>query len=480
MTEPASIKDILGTFDLRTKEGIHINEVITPGQIEIAECIIYRKAPDGKKKIHVMAHTRYGKSMIIGACVAIRASTKKEPWTIIAPTKEQAQIIMDYAIQFSVNDPIISQLLKVDAKLLKTEQLTQRRSRDHITYLQGGEIRTFSATQTMGHGAPNQVQDESGLINDSDEAKAYRMIGDSTDNFIVKIGNPWFNNHFKKAFLDPEYYHINIDAHQGLKEGRLTQAHLDDVKTKPHYDVLYLNRFPDDEERDEYGYLPLYTHTLIENAQTETTEHMGEHNTGADPADSGSNASVIVNRSSNLAEIVHHAYGTDVLEFATDVAHKSKIGTQEANKLGVDGQGVGAGTVRKLEDAKETKRRLVRINSGAPMKDTKGLPEGIRPEDFENQRAYMAWAGAEWLKAGGKLQKHEGWKNLLHLKYKINKRGKIQIVSKDDLRKKYKVYDLGVADAFTYTFTPDKPIGVFKMPNDVGGVKPYYPDFGIS
>ena len=34
--------------------------------------------------------------------------------------------------------------------------LTQRRSRDHITFLNGGEIRTYSAGQVMGHGAQNR------------------------------------------------------------------------------------------------------------------------------------------------------------------------------------------------------------------------------------------------------------------------------------------------------------------------------------
>lgn len=469
------VKEILGTFNLITKEGTHLNDTITPGQLEIAETILYRQAPDGKKKIHVMAHTRYGKSLVIGACVAIRAATKGESWAIVAPTKEQAQIIMDYVIQFSVNDPIITQLLKVNAKQIKEEQLTQRRSRDHITFLKGGEVRTYSATATMGHGSPNLIMDEAGLISDSDEAKAYRMIGDHVDNFVVKIGNPWHNNHFKTAYIDPAYHHINIDVYQGIKEGRVTEEHHESVKDKPHYKVLYLNQFPDDEDRDEYGYMPLFTHSMIENAQTETVEHLGEKITAGDPADSGSNAGVIVTRSNNLAEMTLRVFNMDVLTFSDQLVLKGN----DSVRLAMDGQGIGAGGIRRLEDMQEVKRKLVRINSGLPLNKNTNLPEGMRIDDFANYRAYMAWAAAEWLKKGGKLKKNEEWKNLLAFKYRINSRGKIQIVSKEELRKNYHIYDLGVADAFTYTFTPDKPRSVVNMPTDIGGVEPYYPELNM-
>ena len=96
--ETPAVDKILQTFTLKTQEGLVLNSTIVQGQKEIAECILQRKAPDGKRKVHVMAHTRYGKSIIVGACIAIRAAVKKEKWAIIAPTKEQAQIIMDYVL----------------------------------------------------------------------------------------------------------------------------------------------------------------------------------------------------------------------------------------------------------------------------------------------------------------------------------------------------------------------------------------------
>lgn len=469
------VVDILGTFRLMTKEGNNVNDNITPGQLEIAEPIIYREAPGGKKKVHIMAHTRYGKSMIIGACVAIRAATKREPWVVVAPTKEQAQIIMDYAIQFSVNDPILSQLLAVNAKTLTNEKLTQRRARDHITYLKGGEVRTFSSAQTMGFGSKNVIMDEAGLISDSDEAKIYRMLGDDPDHFLIKIGNPWYNNHFKKALLDDTYHHINIDIHQGIAEGRATEEYHNSVKEKPHYEVLYLNQFPDDEGKDEHGYLPLLTHKLVENAQVApgTVEHLGKKILGGDGADGGANMSAAVTRSNSLAQVSYVGYQLRSGDFGDIVAgFKDTV-----DMLATDALPPGNECNAKLRAAQQTKRMLVEVNAGGKI-DQDTIPNNEDAKEYYNMRAYIFWQLRKWLMAGGKLERNEHWKMLLHVRYKVEK-GKLIIVSKENLAKLYKVHDLGIADALSFTFTPEKPKVITNMPSDVGGVQPYYPDLNF-
>lgn len=483
MIETPATDKILETFTLKTQDGFVLEpNKVAQGQKEIAECILNRKSPDGKNKVHVMAHTRYGKSIIVGASVAIRAAVKKERWAIVAPTKEQAQIIMDYVLFFSVNDPVISQLLKTDAKILQQERLTQRRSRDHITYLNGGEIRTFSAKQTMGFGAPNIVMDEAGLIDDSDEAKAFRMLGDKPDDFfVIKIGNPFRNNHFKQAYLDDSYYHINIDAVRGLVEGRLSQSILDEQKTKPHYDILYNNLFPNEEGRDKYGYLPLFTHKLLSGAQVDegSIAPFGERLVGGDPADEGANESAIASRYVNMARIDKATFGLDPITIATELAN-----IPDAVKIFVDKQGVGSGTVRKLEMAKETKRITVAVNAGEKLTKDDKLEYDPKPEAYKryyNQRAYLFWAFKLWLESGGKLiRDKELERQLLGIRY-IEESGKLQIISKKLLRTEYyNIHDLGRADAISFTFSPKKP-RVFIMPDgaQAGGVAPYYPELGI-
>ena len=474
-----TIDKALETFTLKTQDGMLLNETAVAGQREIGECILNRKAPNGLQKVHVMAHTRYGKSIIVGAAVAIRAAVKKERWAIVAPTKEDAQIIMDYVLWFSINDPIISQLLKTDAKILKQEKLTQRRSRDHITYLNGGEVRTYAQGQTMGKGAPNIVLDEACIVEDEYEAKIFRMLGDNPEDFfIMKIGNPFYNNHFKSAYLDDSYYHINIDAKRGMAEGRLSQKILDEQKGKPFYDVLYWNIFPDEEARDKYGYLPLFTHRQLEAAQVDPDgiDELGTKKLGGDPADAGENESVIVTRSNNLARIRFTSTTTGVLEYADEVAHYR----HEVAEIHIDKQGVGTGAVRRLQEAKDTKRLLVPVNAGQKGKElAEAIPEQEDEKDYENLRAYMFWQAKRWIDGGGKLAKDPRWKNLLAVKYKT-KEGKIRIIPKDLLRKPYyNVHDLGVSDAFSFTFNPTKPEILYEQPNVGGGIEPYYPDLGI-
>jgi hypothetical protein len=185
---------VLQVFTFRTKEGLVFNDIVTQGQKVIMEIILSRGINSETmawiNRIHVMAHTRYGKSLAIGAAVSVRAATKQEPWAIVSPTKDQSQIIMDYVLHFSINDPILSALLATDAKILKAERLTQRRARDYITYLNGGEVRTFGGKATMGFGCKNVIEDEAGLIGNEEDSKIFRMLGDSTDNFLIKVGNP--------------------------------------------------------------------------------------------------------------------------------------------------------------------------------------------------------------------------------------------------------------------------------------------------
>ena len=78
-----------------------------------------------------MTPTRYGKSATVAAGVIVRASTKNEKWAIVAGSRDKAQIIMDYAIGYSLDDPLIKTQLAIDGSL---ERLRRERSRDRLTF----------------------------------------------------------------------------------------------------------------------------------------------------------------------------------------------------------------------------------------------------------------------------------------------------------------------------------------------------------
>jgi len=134
------VDKILKTFTFKDESGDPI--IFTPGQLQILDIIVNRQSPDGKRRIHIMTPTRYGKSTTVAAGVVVRASTKPEKWAIVAGTKDKAQIIMDHAINFSLDDPLIRTQLAIEGTL---ERLRRERSRDKLTFLRGGEIRVFSA-----------------------------------------------------------------------------------------------------------------------------------------------------------------------------------------------------------------------------------------------------------------------------------------------------------------------------------------------
>src|SRR3972149_108422 len=185
-----ALNKILKTFTFKDESGNPL--IFTLGQLQILDIILNRKSPDDKNRIHIMTPTRYGKSATVAAGVVARASTKSEKWAIVAGTKDKAQIIMDYAINYSLDDPLIRTQLAIDGSL---ERLRRERSRDRLTFLRGGEIRVFSAdarnrqelgNALMGFGSPNIVEDEAALIDDDIHAKIMRMLGDSSNNFMVK------------------------------------------------------------------------------------------------------------------------------------------------------------------------------------------------------------------------------------------------------------------------------------------------------
>lgn len=478
---------ILQMFKFTTQEGKSFNDMATAGQREIMEVILNRGMQGIDRwfnRIHLMAHTRYGKSLAVAAATAVRASVKKEKWAIVAPTKDQAQIIMDYLIYFSINDPIISQLLKTSAKQLKNEHLTQRRSRSHITYINDGEVRVYAAGQVMGHGAPNVIQDEAGLLDNNEDSKSFRMLGDSTDNFFIKIGNPWFSNdqatgeehHFYQSYKDPDYYQIDIPIERGIAEGRVTDKFHAEVKGKPNYEILYKNIFPDSNRVDKDGYYPLFTHSLLKRCMVEPGEFqsVGSERLGADPADGGENESVIATKSFNLARVIWRSTQHDNLQVADEVALRGKT----IDDWFLDKQGVGSGTVRKLQRRAEYFRKVNPINAG-DTECLKLLPKEEHAEQYFNLRAYIFWNMKLWAEQGNKIEKCEGIeKQLMALKYRNSKNGKIVIISKEELRKRG-IFDLGLVDAISFTFAPKTKKVVPQNQQVTGGVEPYYPNLGL-
>jgi len=74
------------------------------------------------------------------------------------------------------------------------ENIRRYRNKSRINFKVGegkmGEVFITTAKNAMGLGAPNIVEDEAALIDDKEHSLVMRMLGDSMDNFLVKVGNP--------------------------------------------------------------------------------------------------------------------------------------------------------------------------------------------------------------------------------------------------------------------------------------------------
>lgn len=453
----------LEKYKLVTKEGVRLTPENTPkGQKVIMETILTRRSPFYpyiSRRAHIECITRYGKSMIIGASVAIVAHRDKSPWAVIAPTGDKSKIIMEYAIQFATSDPIMRASLVIDTKkdVSKVDKLKEHQAKDHITFKGGGEVRAFSAGQgangkstggdtLMGFGSPNVIEDECYLIDDQTHSKVMRMLGDNPhDNFLMKIGNPFNRGHGLQSRQDPNYARIILDHTIALKEGRITESFLDEMRDKPNFSVLYECLPPEADAQDSKGYLPLFTERLIKDCQVDETAiaPFGRRRDGVDVSDGGDNFSVIVSRWENVAKVRFRIKGKKSVAFAGDVILQS----EQAHAINWDGTGVGAGGGQLLATHPIIGERFQSIKVGDPSTE---------PDKYFNLRAELYWKLKVWLESGGRLEKHPNWEQLKVIKYKVNHKGQIQIISKDELRKN-NIASPDEADALSLTFAPDAP-----------------------
>ena len=443
----------------------------TNGQIEIIDCILHRSAPDGKKRIQIIASTQYGKSLAVAAGVVIRSSLKPERWAIVAGTQEKARIIMEYAIMLALNHDAIRNQLTPDTPL---DRLRMKRSATRLTFKRKGEIRVYSAEaklvaetskSLMGFGAPNVIEDESALIGDVLQATVMRMLGGTKDNFLIKIGNPFTRGHFWRTWRDGNYYRIFIDYKRALKEGRYSEDFINEMKEEAMFDVLYECLFPIEGAMDLRGWLPLLTDADLERATVEADQPFGTFKLGNDVAGGGRNFSVSVLRAYNVARKIYKENQPDTMIFIGNIIRFMQALGILGEDVSIDKVGIGKGGYDRLREMND---KIVGVNAGEEADDK---------TRYINKRAEMYWRLREWILRGGKLEKDDDWKQLLKIKYKIaDSSGKIKIMSKEEMLKDG-IDSPDVADAFSLTFArsdiPPAQSGQQSAPQSVPDPDPF-------
>jgi len=345
-------------------------------------------------------------------------------------------------------------------KNTKLERLRQEDSKERIILKNGGGIYVISAQSgnakksiesAMGEGAEIVILDEGGLIGDTTEATIYRMIAGKKDAFYCKIGNPFYNNHFKKSANNPKYKQILIDYEQAVAEGRYTQEFVDEARDKPLFDVLYECKFPPEDIIDDHGYRQLLTSADLKMADKEIL--LGEEaKLGCDIA-GGGDYNVYVIRYPTYAFVVAFNRSNDTMVNVSEILRIQEMYNIRDENIFIDDIGIGRGVVDRL---KEKEHNVIGVTAGNASRDKR----------FKIIKSEMYWALGQWVKdPENYLSVDQRWDQLTWIKYKVDSDSKVKTEPKADLKKRTgKSPDFAEALMLTF-YTGSKQKAVLNIKN---------------
>jgi len=433
---------------------------LTPAQLAIFKCIFYRDYP----RVHIVSSTQYGKTLNIANALLARISSHADEWLVTVPDIKRGRNLLKYMIKAtSRNEYFKRKLMGVkDKDYTAMNRLLEEKSKIKLTYQIIGkgdnvprygsvELITCEAHRTqdaiesiMGFGGNNVISDESSLISDEIEAGIFRMFaGKGSDCCYIKIGNPFHRNHFYKSFINRRYKKIFINKEIGLADGRYTEEFLEEAMEKPKAEILYNCEYPPEDAQDADGWSKLLLGEDVKRAVLPEIKLISPIRLGVDCAGGGKNRSIIVARGINGARVLWQSKTRDTMVIAEAVYDYSiSLGVAPSDIM-IDMIGLGRGVADRVS---QLLGRPTGVNVG------QAATTKIHKKEFYNLRALAYWRVRTWILKEGRLEKHPGWEQLSSsLFYKLNK-GKVQIMSKEAMRKKG-IVSPDEADALMLTFT---------------------------
>jgi hypothetical protein len=229
-------------------------------------------------------------------------------------------------------------------------------------------------------------------------------------------------------------------------ESKIAERHSRDSE---EYGIRVLGRFPKEDNMDDSGFIPLISErdVSIYPKMTETT-YKNTSILGVDPAGEGDDKTVFVIRDQLKMEKLYEESISNTKGIAERIITYIEEYQLDPANVVIDNFGVGANVATEVAVASKGKYHITGINVGEDC-DTEE-----EREQYENKRAFMFYAGLRnWLRQGGMMIEDNGFKDeVLSLKYKRNIRGKIIIMSKLLMKKKYAIKSPNIADAAGLTF----------------------------
>ena len=405
-----------------------------------------------------------------GAKVAVRSGHGIGKSTALAVlalwflcTRRDAKIPCSAPTAHQLQDVLWSEMRRLHGRMPEWMKSQFQISNDKITrdgsagYIVARTARPESPEALQGFHADNILflLDEASGIHDSIFEVARGALS-TPDARVVMTGNPTqLTGYFYNAF------HIARDTWT-----RFQFSCLDSPRVDPSYARDIAKEYGDDSDMyrvrvlGEFPKIGLNSMISAERVQLAFERKMPVHEEnpaprilGVDPAWEGSDRSVIVFRQGRFAKVLFVGRGLDGPKLGQQVIRFQDEYSPTATFL--DKTGVGTSCYDYL-------RQLQRVVTGVSFAESP-----LHPDRFLNRRAEIWWSMREWFEEDVCLTFHNDLLNdLVAPEYSVNPLGKIQLESKESMRKRGVASpDLGDALALTFTCKPGSGAGVFMNPH---------------
>ena len=263
---------------------------------------------------------------------------------------------------------------------------------------------------------------------------------------FLMFSNPTrLTGNFKKAFSETSNWRQftfksteSPVVNQGFVREKLEEGGYD----SDDYRVFVNGEFPKSDAMDDSGFVPLLTEAEVRGAMVPHGSYpVGV--LGVDPSGEGHDKSAFVGRTHFVGQILAEEATSSPKSVASKACTFIVQYGLGGRKTVVDNFGEGANVSQEMALMGFV---AVGVNVGNKSDDVK----------FLNKRAELTWKMREWIKSGGTLMEDDRWLELLNLRYRYNESGKLQIMSKEKMRKEG-IKSPNFADAFMLTFAV--PVG---------------------
>ena len=220
----------------------------------VSQCEFIRRIIFGySQRLLLNWYTRAGKSHATGWLIGLYILlNKNKKINIIGPQWSQTHIIRKVFTSMLARSRTLKGLLQT--KVAREDLLNTEVSKQRMTFFNGCEVNTLGVQGegkgAMGEGGDLNIVDEMGLIEPvTFRTKVSRMLGDDAENSImIGLFNPWGQDTIAyDLWIGGRYDTMHVPWQQGIIEGRLTHAYLEEQKEllEPmEFTVLYDSKFP--------------------------------------------------------------------------------------------------------------------------------------------------------------------------------------------------------------------------------------------